>query len=223
MKLGRRSPQICMLSVGLIGARDAEMRKTFAVIGLLVVWLFAIEPATRLLWAPLRPALGRAMEVVVLPFRLVRLSAQPPDAVLLMPVAGAQVARITDTWGAPRPGGRRHQGQDIFARQGTAVRSATRGYVVRMGANALGGWVVLIVGAGGRRYYYAHLDAFAPDLRVGTSVTPETIIGFVGNTGNAARTPPHLHFAVYAVGGAVNPLPMLQDRVPSSSSRVPAR
>jgi murein DD-endopeptidase MepM/ murein hydrolase activator NlpD len=98
------------------------------------------------------------------------------------------------------------------------VRSATQGYVVRLGENALGGRVVLIAGAGGRRYYYAHLEAFAADLRVGRYVTPETLIGFVGTTGNAARTPPHLHFAVYTVVGAVNPLPMLQDRMPSSSS-----
>jgi Peptidase family M23 len=98
----------------------------------------------------------------------------------------------------------------IFAQQGTAVRSATQGYIVRMGHNALGGKVVLIARAGGRRYYYAHLEAFAADLRVGMYITSETLIGFVGNTGNAARTPPHLHFAVYTVVGAVNPLPMLQ-------------
>jgi murein DD-endopeptidase MepM/ murein hydrolase activator NlpD len=197
--------------------REAAMRNTSAVIGVLVVWLVAIEPTTRLLWAPLQPAVARVMVVVALPFRLARLSAQPPDPVLLMPVVGAKVNRITDTWDAPRPGGGRHQGQDIFAQQGTAVRSATQGYVVRMGHNALGGKVVLIAGAGGRRYYYAHLEAFAADLRLGMSITPETLIGFVGNTGNAARTPPHLHFAVYTVVGAVNPLPMLQDWVPSSA------
>lgn len=198
-------------------SRDAEMRNTYAVIGLLLVWLFAIEPMTRLFWAPLQPAVARVMVVVAFPFRLAWLSAQPPDTMLLMPVVGAKVNRITDTWDAPRPGGRRHQGQDIFAQQGTAVRSATQGYVVRMGHNVLGGKVVLIAGAGGRRYYYAHLEAFAADLRVGMYITSETLIGFVGNTGNAARTPPHLHFAVYTVVGAVNPLPMLQDRVPSSA------
>jgi murein DD-endopeptidase MepM/ murein hydrolase activator NlpD len=197
--------------------REAAMRNTSAVIAVLVVWLVTIEPTARWLWAPLRPALVRAVEVAAFPFGLARLSAQPPDAVLLMPVVGAQVTRITDTWGAPRPGGRTHQGQDIFARNGTAVRSATRGYVVRLGENALGGRVVLIAGAGGRRYYYAHLQAFAPDLRVGMYVTPETLVGCVGNTGNAARTPPHLHSAVYTMVGAVNPLPMLQDRVPSAS------
>jgi murein DD-endopeptidase MepM/ murein hydrolase activator NlpD len=192
------------------------MRKTWAVIGLILLVLFSGDPTTQPLWTSLRPTIIRVVEVVALPFHLARLSAQPPDATLLMPVAGAQVNRIADTWGAPRPGGRLHRGQDIFAPKGAAVHSATRGYVVRVGNNALGGNVVLIVGAGGRRYYYAHLEAFAPTLRVGTPVTPETIIGFVGNTGNAARTPSHLHFGMYTVAGAANPLPLLQDRAPSS-------
>ena len=193
------------------------MRKTQAVISLTLIVLFAIVPTARPLWAPLRPAIARIVEVVAFPFGLAWLSAQPPDATLLMPVAGAKVHRITDTWGAPRPGARRHRGQDIFAPKGTAVHSATRGYVVRLGDNALGGKVVLIAGAGGRRYYYAHLAAFSPNLRVGMPVTPETVIGLVGNTGNAARTPPHLHFSMYTVVGAVNPLPLLLDRASSSS------
>ena len=175
-----------------------------------------IAPAMSTAWTALEESLGRLVEVVALPFRLAWLAAQPPDARLLMPVAGAKVKHVADTWGAPRPGGRRHQGQDIFAARGTAVFSATSGFVVRLGHNPRGGKAVVIAGAGGRRYYYAHLDAFEPGLRVGRRVTPGTVIGFVGNTGNAVRTSPHLHFAVYSMGGAVNPLPLLQDRPPSS-------
>jgi murein DD-endopeptidase MepM/ murein hydrolase activator NlpD len=70
----------------------------------------------------------------------------------------------------------------------------------------------MVAGAGRRRYYYAHLAAFAAEIRVGTKVTPETVIGFVGNTGNAAQTPPHLHFAVYAMSRVIDPLPLLRDR-----------
>jgi murein DD-endopeptidase MepM/ murein hydrolase activator NlpD len=149
---------------------------------------------------------------MALPFRVAWLAGQPADAVLLMPVAGALVRGITDTWGAPRSGGRVHDGQDIFAPRGTAVRAATAGYVVRVGRNTLGGNIIVIAGAGGRRYYYAHLDTFAPALRVGQPVTPETIIGCVGTTGNAVRTPPHLHLAMYTMAGATNPLPLLRDR-----------
>jgi peptidoglycan LD-endopeptidase LytH len=152
--------------------------------------------------------------VIVLPFQLGRLAAQRPDAVLLMPVAGAKVSRVADTWGTSRSGGRTHQGQDIFARKGTAVFSATGGYVVRLGYNPLGGNAVMIAGAGGRRYYYAYLETFAPEMRVGKRVAPDTVIGFVGNTGNAVHTPPHLHFAMYTRAGAVNPLPLLRNRIP---------
>lgn len=85
-------------------------------------------------------------------------------------------------------------------------------YVVRIGENTLGGQTVSVLGAGGRIYYYARLDSYAPNLVVGDQVTTETVLGYVGTTGNAAGTPPHLHFVVYASGAAVNPLPLLNDR-----------
>jgi murein DD-endopeptidase MepM/ murein hydrolase activator NlpD len=175
-------------------------------------WLLAVDPLPETHWGTLRGAVTRAVDVVALPFRLAWLATRQPDAVLLMPVAGAKVARVADSWGAPRTRGRTHRGQDIFARRGTAVLSATAGYVVRVGHNSLGGKVVMVAGAGRRRYYYAHLAGFAAEVRVGTKVTPDTVIGFVGNTGNAAQTPAHLHFAVYTMSGAIDPLPLLRDR-----------
>ena len=90
--------------------------------------------------------------------------------------------------------------------------SATEGYVVRVGENALGGNTVFVLGAGGRSYYYAHLDAYAPELAVGDYVTPETVLGYVGTTGNAAGAPPHLHFGVYTPVGVIDPLPLLSNR-----------
>lgn len=129
-----------------------------------------------------------------------------------MPVEGARARRVADTWHAPRSEERLHEGQDIFAPRGTPVYSATEGYVARAGENRLGGNVVYVVGAGGRGYYYAHLDSHAPGLAAGDHVTPETILGYVGTTGNAAGTPPHLHFGVYTPTGAINPLPLLTDR-----------
>ncbi len=150
-------------------------------------------------------------------------SAMPatPDTALPMPVDGVQVAEVADTWGAPRGGGRVHQGQDIFAPAGTPIRSAAAGHIYRVGEARLGGNVVLVVGAGagGRRYYYAHLSAFA-DIREGQRVGVGDLLGFVGNSGNAAATPPHLHFGAY--GGdplvcdweAIDPLPPLVDRSP---------
>jgi len=145
-------------------------------------------------------------------FGMARLYAQEPDEKLAVPVHGVRVRQIKDTWHAPRSGERLHQGQDIFAARGTPVRSATEGYVVRVGENNLGGKTVSVLGAGGRVYYYAHLDAYAPGLSTGDYVTTESVLGEVGTTGNAQGTPPHLHFGVYTTGGAINPLPLLADK-----------
>jgi murein DD-endopeptidase MepM/ murein hydrolase activator NlpD len=178
---------------------------------LVIVWI-GVDPVARAQRTALKDALFHAVDIVALPFRLAWLAAQQPDALLLMPVAGARVSRVVDSWGVPRPDGRTHQGQDIFARKGTTVFSATEGYVMRVGHNRLGGNVIVIAGAGGRRYYYAHLESFAPGMRVGKKVTSQTVIGLVGNTGNAAQTSSHLHFGLYTVTGAIDPLPLLRDR-----------
>jgi murein DD-endopeptidase MepM/ murein hydrolase activator NlpD len=152
------------------------------------------------------------LDRIAVPFRLVRMQMERPDPQLLMPVQGVPARKIADTWAAQRSGGRRHEGQDIFARRGTPVRSATYGIVVRVGTNRLGGNVVSVMGRGGRLYYYAHLDRYAEGLGAGDSVMPGSVIGYVGNTGNARTTPSHLHFGVYTAAGAMNPLPMLVDR-----------
>ncbi len=103
-------------------------------------------------------------------------------------------------------------GQDMFAPKGTPVFSAVHGYVRRTGTNELGGNIVFVTGAGGRRYYYAHLDRIAHGLHAGQAVTTDTVLGFVGTTGNAITTPPHLHFGVYEGREAIDPLPLLRDR-----------
>jgi murein DD-endopeptidase MepM/ murein hydrolase activator NlpD len=143
-----------------------------------------------------------------------------PDKQLAMPVQDVEKKAIANTWHAPRDGGRLHEGQDIFAPRGTPIFSATEGYVAHIGDNSLGGQTVSVVGAGGRTYYYAHLESYAPHLSEGDWVTTQTLLGYVGTTGNAAGTPPHLHFGVYEPGGAMNPLPLLNDR-PKDKSPVP--
>jgi peptidoglycan LD-endopeptidase LytH len=149
---------------------------------------------------------------IKLPFNIIKLASSPPDKVLVMPVRGIQVKNVADTWGDPRSEGRMHEGQDIFAPKGREVYSATGGYIMSIGQNRLGGNVIFVLGAGGRRYYYAHLNSFAPDIGRFTKVDPYTLIGYVGNTGNAETTPPHLHFSVYTKEGPIDPLPLLQDR-----------
>lgn len=143
---------------------------------------------------------------------------EAPDSTIVMPVEGVRVANVTNTWGSARGGGRSHEGQDIFAPEGTPIYSATEGYVYRIGENILGGNTVVVVSGGGYRYYYAHLSAYADDLREGQFVTTNTLLGYVGNTGNAASTPPHLHLGIYTSEpgrcdwDAIDPLPLIVDR-----------
>lgn len=124
---------------------------------------------------------------------------------LVVPVVGVPPGEVADTFGAPRGTDRKHEGVDIFAARGTYVTSATEGVVVRIGTNGLGGNVVYVLGPGGERYYYAHLDEVDPVLTVGQHVGTSTVLGRVGTTGNAAGTPPHLHFGIYGQGGTKNP------------------
>ena len=144
--------------------------------------------------------------------RVARLYTQAPDSRIAMPLQDVSKKAIADTWHAPRGTGRQHEGQDIFAPKGTPVLSATKGLVYKIGENNLGGQTVSVIGSGGRVYYYAHLDKYAPGLKVGDRVSPRTVLGYVGTTGNAQGTPPHLHFGIYTTTGAINPLPLLTDR-----------
>lgn len=137
-------------------------------------------------------------------------------AFLLMPVDGVRVADVYPSFGDPRSDGRSHEGVDIMAPRGTPVRPAAPGFVTRVNPDAIS---VTIVGDGGIRYFYTHFDSLPDGLSEGQHVDVDTIIGYVGNTGNAAATAPHLHFGVY-FGGlgewcgwvAVDPLPWLVDR-----------
>lgn len=141
--------------------------------------------------------------------RIVGLVREAPPRVLPVPVAGVSPGDLTDTWGTARSGGRRHEGIDIFAPRGTPVGSATRGVIVRKGWNSLGGWSVNVLGPGGQHHYYAHLSHFASP-EVGDWVDVGEILGFVGDSGNAQGTPPHLHYGLYSWRGeAMNPYPFL--------------
>jgi murein DD-endopeptidase MepM/ murein hydrolase activator NlpD len=162
---------------------------------------------------------GALADTIVFYARVAKLYTEEPHSRIKMPVEDVTTRQVTDTWHAPRSGGRRHEGQDIFAPKGTKVLSATHGYVYKIGENNLGGQTVSVISSGGRVYYYAHLDAYAPGLEVGDRVTTKTLLGFVGTTGNAQGTPPHLHFGVYSLGGAINPLPMITDRAVPTLTR----
>lgn len=123
------------------------------------------------------------------------------------PVRAGRPLRLANSWGAARSGGRRHEGIDIFVPQGTPVVTTTRGVVTRVGTNRLGGQIVGVLGPGLEWHYYAHLERFGT-FREGDIVQPGDVLGYVGNTGNARGTPPHLHYGIYR-NGAKNPYPRL--------------
>ena len=147
----------------------------------------------------------------------IRLSSMPVPEAVQIPVRGVSRNRLSDTWQASRSGGRKHEGIDIFAPRGTPVYAATEGIIMRIGENRLGGQVVWVLGPGGQRHYYAHLDRFA-DVERGQRVRAGTVLGYVGTSGNAAGTPPHLHYGIYQADGAINPYPLLR----AQDSREPA-
>ena len=113
----------------------------------------------------------------------------------ICPVQGKQ--NFTDTWGAPREGGTRHLGTDVFAARGTPVVAPVSG-TLRLVQGAVGGNAFYIDGDDGNTYYGAHLDAYraAPGR-----IDAGNLVGIVGNTGDARTTPTHLHFELKPGGG----------------------
>lgn len=140
--------------------------------------------------------------------RILELRNQNLPERLPIPVKGIHYQQLRDTWGSARSQGRRHEGIDIMAKQGTKVISSTPGVVVDLRNNNLGGKVVWVAGPAGSYHYYAHLDKHKRGLKIGDWVKKGQVIGYVGNTGNARGGSPHLHYGVYLGGkgrGAVNP------------------
>ena len=130
---------------------------------------------------------------------------------LAFPVQGRNSNQIASLFGANRDGGRRkHEGVDIFAPRGTPALASVNGIVTGVGTNSLGGNVVFLAdNERNIRLYYAHLDT--QNVSNGQRVSIGDTVGFVGNTGNARTTGPHLHFGIYQItGGATDPLPFIR-------------
>jgi peptidoglycan LD-endopeptidase LytH len=130
-----------------------------------------------------------------------------PGSGRLCPVDGR--VSFVDSWGAPRSGGRRHQGVDMLAAAGTRLVAVEAGHIRWAGWNTLGGLGLSIAGTSGARYYYAHLSARY--VAAGARVARGQLVGRVGTSGNAAGGPPHLHFEIRPDGqGKANPYPYVR-------------
>ncbi len=138
---------------------------------------------------------------------------------LAVPVAGVSPAALIDTWGQDRADGERtHEAIDIPAPGGTPVRAAAPGRVEKLFQSVAGGTTLYVRSPDAKwSYYYAHLAGYAPGIAEGTAVRTGTLLGYVGDTGNAGVGNTHLHFAVNRMGQAdrwwqgepINPYPLL--------------
>lgn len=124
----------------------------------------------------------------------------PPPGGLPLQACPAPGSSFTDDFGAPRSGGRTHQGIDMLAPFGTPIRAAQSGRF-QQDYNGLGGISAFVNAGNGDYTYYAHMQGYA-GVGNGATVPAGTVIGYVGNTGDASGGPPHLHFEYHPGGGA---------------------
>jgi murein DD-endopeptidase MepM/ murein hydrolase activator NlpD len=139
---------------------------------------------------------------------------------LAIPVAGVRPESLVNTFDEARGQGR-HDALDILAPRGTPVLAATDGVVLRLFTSERGGLTIYQLGPDERTvYYYAHLDGYAEGLANGQPLARGEVIGYVGDTGNAAPGNTHLHFAMWRIadpadfweGVPINPHPLLGGR-----------
>ena len=138
---------------------------------------------------------------------------------LLIPVVGIRPEQLTDTFSQARGEERVHEAIDIMAPQMTPVVATADGEIVKFFDSELGGVTIYQISTDKRYFfYYAHLHSRAPGIAEGQPVTRGTVIGYVGDTGNAGPGNYHLHFSIRTVfdpkrfwdGVSINPYPILR-------------
>jgi murein DD-endopeptidase MepM/ murein hydrolase activator NlpD len=161
-------------------------------------------------------ASGRELVIAFRPREAARTIAETPR--LIVPVAGVRRQELRDSYGAGRSGGRAHKGIDIMAAERTPVLAAATGVIVKRDSSGLGGISLYQRDLDGATiYFYAHLNGYRAGIKEGDLVRQGEVIAYVGHTGNAQASAPHLHFGVYTVtdpnrwwrGRDLNPYPLL--------------
>jgi len=158
-------------------------------------------------------ALKKARDVAAANSKSGTAAGLPPAATpnFFCPVQGG--ASFIDSWGFPRSGGRRHKGVDMFNSRNTPLIAVVDGRI-KFSSNSLGGLSTHLYAADGTVYYYTHLERHPTNISSGQNVRAGTVVGFLGNSGNARYTSPHLHFEIRPGGVAVNPYPTVRHYCP---------
>lgn len=199
---------------------EGNWARTVLMLTLLIVLFWLLRhaswpfPAAALDVAP-RPAVTSVAPAKVMPTR-----EQVPTRGLLFPLAGHEKA-LRDNFHEKR-GVRTHDALDIMAPRGTPVRAVDDGRIAKLYRGPMAGISVYQFDpATTRVYFYAHLDRYADGMKEGQAVARGDVIGYVGSTGNAPESAPHLHFAVHELGSekqwwrgkAVNPYVLLRSAI----------
>lgn len=137
---------------------------------------------------------------------------------VLIPVVGVVPTQLQRNSFNEHRGGRTHEALDILAPRGTPVVAAVDGKIRKLFTSRAGGLTIYQYDRAEEKvYYYAHLDHYADSVREGLDVHQGDVIGYVGTTGNAPPSTPHLHFAISVLppskewwkGTAIDPYPVL--------------
>jgi len=194
---------------------EGNWARTVLMLTLLIVLFWLLRHAS---WPPRKAEeTSPVTQASTVPAVVAPMKAVAPATRLLFPLTGHEKA-LRDNFHEKR-GVRTHKALDIMAPRGTPVRAVDDGRIAKLYRGPLAGISVYQFDpATTRVYFYAHLDRFAGGLEEGQAVTRGDVIGYVGSTGNAPESAPHLHFAIHELGGekqwwrgkAVNPYGLLR-------------
>src|ERR1700688_2958163 len=149
--------------------------------------------------------------------------------IMAPPIVGLTPGDLHDTFDQTRGQGR-HEAIDIMEPRGSPVHAVVYGSIAKLFLSKPGGnTIYLFDQAGEFCYYYAHLDRYAPNLHEGMHVSRGEVIAFVGSTGNASPSAPHLHFTILKLdsekrwwkGTPIDPYPVLMHLLKMDADGIP--
>ena len=167
-----------------------------------LLFVFALSPA-------MAEAQTAAIQASELKQKIAALGTTPVAALPMPVLFGIAPSDLTPNFGVPRTN-HPHQGEDIMALKGTPIVSPTEAVVLGTQTGTIEGNMVYTANPGGEKFFYIHLDRFGEGIKAGQVLEPGSLIGYVGNTGDASRGAAHLHFEIHNIADTpIDPFPLL--------------